>query len=591
MSLLGARWSVLFILLVVSLLCVPAASAALTINRPFEVGATITVPSDPDRARDEAFLVSGALSFETDLRGVLVGAGDVSSSFDVGRIEVYDASDGEAFARGEPELSADGATLRPLPDASFAWSFPRSHAVGATGHTVGLIVDIESHLERVADLMPRREGGPLPHLVVDGRGGLWSFVSELGRSVYLPIDGGFSVQPDSGQERTFEGTDWIVFMERGTDARLEAIGLAMPTHADLTIRFERASDDVFTERFTSARINSFVDKALDLARIVQGLDGPPEWAEPDCFADPASCIPDLPPQQATPGPVGAAALVSPPAQLQWLLPRERSAQPPHADVAAENGHDAQASEEEAASPLGVPDGVIENAGSILNGAVVGNLTGEVLLGGNALADPALSVMRFEHMDVGGFKTGSATMAGSSPFAYAGGSAYSTTAAIQVAYFIVPVLSIILFVIAIGLFVASRFRRFEDEDARGRGARVLSLVSRWGLLVLALVLFDRELYLVFGESVLATIGFWGGAGFSWGRLGFVFLIEAMVWGYASLLFGLPVGIIGRSGLRLAGFSKRTYGFAAGGAAVAAFVFGVGLIRPLIGAVLHTVETAL
>lgn len=141
----------------------------------------------------------------------------------------------------------------------------------------------------------------------------------------------------------------------------------------------------------------------------------------------------------------------------------------------------------------------------------------------------------------------------------------------VAVGIFPILSVLLWLVAIGAIVYFFVRRPE----KAKGPFVLRLAS-FGVYVLALVVvflfWDRSFEQTFGTGVVSTIQTQGITGDSLPQIGILAMLELVPWSIAALLFALPVRIAAGVGLRYLGKGKSLKGVATAAGLVSLAIFG-------------------
>ena len=132
----------------------------------------------------------------------------------------------------------------------------------------------------------------------------------------------------------------------------------------------------------------------------------------------------------------------------------------------------------------------------------------------------------------------------------------------------PILLVVVWILAIGLYVLFRFylKKEVNEEIDTKLKRY-ALIFHVIALIVTFILVDREISFQFGSSAIDALL---GQGLSLIVLAFIGL-ELGLWGLGFLALGLPIRIIVNSGLRLVGIGKGGKGIGKGIGALFIWVF--------------------
>lgn len=599
----------LWVLCLVALIVggVPGVSAALSDTARFT--GDLAVPQDFAGLQEDFFVLSGAMDIGGDTEGPVFLLDDRGSRFRVPLLRLYDMGDEVALARSEPVLEIVGGTLEPDAGADFLWAAKNLSVDARSPYSTAFLFDLLSHVDPALFDYTGQEG-PFPPTVVSTLGtDAWSLrMRDTERSFYFPLSAaGFTLRDAAGEiiepETTASDTQWLVSMrgvvrEDGTPATVEAsllgAGAAIPLEGGVSVAFAQAEEADFHAGFSVDAFAAFIERFLGLRDATPDLPGPPSEEGRDiaerCAEEPEpteECrayyeeyhnTTQDPRRGLGPGLAGFYGS-SPDDPDPLSAQNEQPEGPAEGDGTTGGGPGATA----AAIREGM--GVVKELGVFANGLLVGNPRGQLTTAGSAYTDPGLTILRFTELSLHTTVTHTVGIEGRQVFTYADSEVPHDTAGLSLGPIFLPLWSIALWLVAIGALLASRYWSLRDRDDPLTHRLAVPAVAVHVLLaVVAFVLFDLEVRHLIGTSFLTSIGIFAAspgyvAATAVGPLTLAGA-ELGLWGFAWVLFGLPVKLVGRSVLLMAGLMKPTWHFAAGLGAFCTWLFGAPMIVPLV-----------
>lgn len=564
----ASTFLVLLVLLAAGLVTVPGATAAaLRVNEPLPMEGTIEVPRTEAELQESFFLLAGALVVAGRTSGPIVALGtEDDTRFVAGRISVWDMEDPRALAEDRPAHRVEVGTLDPDVGASFFWGVEDVRVAGADAFSLSLFFDLLGSLPDMGPADPRGDGPYPPALVSSMAEDPWTFeTASENRSFYLPLGTGFTVTGGNGTPEHFTGARWMVTMRGAQEADLRARAVAVPLAGTMALEYAPGTEEAFDRGFTTEKMAAFIDT---LAAFGEGFEGqgpqePPQ--EEGTFRDrPAARVTeeaDLVARQPSGEGGDAGGNISgdgpPPQTLFGGLDLER----------------------------------IKDMGDLANGVVLGQVGGNFTVAGAQVTEPGPSLIRFTELSFGSFTPETARFEGHGSMVFTQGTVVAGEDAPTIGFLGLPALAWALYLIALGAWIGSRFWSWRDKDeALSNTLRPWALGALLVGTLVSFLLFDREIAFILGTSLIDQIGHnmasaGGATGVavtaSAGTLGLVALIQFAFWGIAMGLIGFPIRVIGRSALKVSGFTKATYGFASAVGAFFAWLLGARYILPYLG----------
>lgn len=579
-----------FVLALLLAAALPSASASgARLSDPQTFNGQLHIPAE-GTPTGQFLLFSGKLQMEGTFSGPVFGVQtQAGSAIEGDVVRVYRSSDHASIAQKVPAFEFPNATLTPDDGAAFFWSVPDGTVAAAPEFTFAFLYNIEANLPKMEALIPPRDGPAPPSLIGQASDAPWTIAAPGDeRSLYYPLSGGFTITASNGTTQHFEARDWLVTIHGETTAQIQAAGLAVPFEEGNEAHLSRASPAAFANGFSVSRLQGFLGVAAELAEGFEPpADLPDEEIDPACVADPRSCAGNLTAEE-----MQAYAAMHEDGGNETdgenaTAPKPES--PPREDTRHVETLPAEAL------------GALESLAPLLNGAFLGLNGAEIQSGEASSATAGFSLVRYTSLTLSAQDAETVGYGGEAPFLFTDGHVQHDESVIRAGPIVIPILSAFLYLIAIGAYAATRvqtFRPLDEELTRKLWAP--ALISQWALLLVGFLLFDAEVRYVLGESLLGTLGFYGGgttaaqtahAGtMALTGPALILTVQMALWGAASLAFGLPITIIARSALKAGGLGKPTYGFALGIGAIFTWLLGTGIILPVLDVLFGSIAGA-
>lgn len=207
---------------------------------------------------------------------------------------------------------------------------------------------------------------------------------------------------------------------------------------------------------------------------------------------------------------------------------------------------------------------------VFNGAIVGNPEGSVRVRGNTVDFGTFTLIRYsEFKFTPGADEDFVAYSAHGPLVFAGDDVQTGASAVGSGVFSLPVLSLILWILAIGAVIAGFVVKPivpKTPAHRSMKIRMVSILTHVGALVIAFLLWDLELRAFFGSSILSAMG-----GPGQNALAVVAGVQLATFSFALFLFGLPIALMANSLLKLADL-RRAKGVGRGVGYMAAWALG-------------------
>lgn len=229
-----------------------------------------------------------------------------------------------------------------------------------------------------------------------------------------------------------------------------------------------------------------------------------------------------------------------------------------------------------------PLSALRDIAPVLDGVVLGNLSGPVRVDGEEFKAGGWSFIRFDRLEVAAVAgDASVAISGESRLIAVDGDVYETRSAVELGPLHIPTLSILLWLVAAGAIVASIFLKplVGASEVKNFGLiRLLGFIFHILAMVAAFILFDLEVKAVLGTSLLTLLLVGGGA--QGMALGLVAFFQLLPFALAAVFFGLPMRFIANSALRFGGL-RGAKGFGKGVGNLATWGLGAIFLRVLLG----------
>lgn len=243
----------------------------------------------------------------------------------------------------------------------------------------------------------------------------------------------------------------------------------------------------------------------------------------------------------------------------------------------------------------LPKDLAETIGSIgpfFNGALLGHINGTFSFAGRDRTPGDITLLRYSTFTVGpGLNTTSMSYEGRGRFLLVGDRLASTQSVANVGPIPMPVISIVLWLLAIGAIVAGfLLKPFTPPPLPLFGfTRLIGWIAHGVLLLISLLLWDHEIKVLIGSSLLTL--FANGAFGQGVALAIIGSFEIVPLILAFAFFGYPVRFLVNSGLKLVGL-KRARGIGKGLGDLAAWLLGAPFIpvflNVVVGALLKAIS---
>lgn len=238
--------------------------------------------------------------------------------------------------------------------------------------------------------------------------------------------------------------------------------------------------------------------------------------------------------------------------------------------------------------------ILRGFSPIFNGAILGNPRGNLTIAGKAVPLGNFTFLRFERLDVRAGDGANLSYEGRGRFLLANDQLYTEKSTMDLGFFRLPALSVILWIIAVAAVVATFVLKPFMQAGKmgflvGMPIKLIAILVHLLALVITFLLWDGEVKAFLGTSLLSALG-GGGSGLS---LLPIALLQIVSFSLALFFFGAPIGLILSSVLKLIGL-KPAKGVAKGIGNLSGWLLGAAFLpvffNPFVGAIVDALAGA-